>query len=270
MSNYINNIVICSREIADKVLVRNRKYKDYFEVDFKRAFDYSPESEEISIIGFVQEKKIRALEDGRAIFSFSTRGRRYNYEDIYLIIGKFHDIEWWCVEENELEQAVFRWNGDAIEEKYRILFHQYDNDVVLFSLDYEDDEDFFLVKEFAMFKGKQELVVEDIYQNKTLSYSFSKAEYDLIIERIRNMFKVADFHNPDYPHAFYRYKNNNSPYEESLRLYDNDVCHRSGIPEIEVDLTLDTRYTDYSKSDRGLRFMNEIKSFSLFFEEFCW
>ena len=109
MANYVFN----------KVVGPNEWMADYGIIGPKGEATFRSGDEEMTVRWFLYEK----TDDGREAVLFATRWQ-YPIKAILNTIGKWHDLEWYAVEENCIYASRFYWN-DGVKEDVAYIDDDY-------------------------------------------------------------------------------------------------------------------------------------------------
>ena len=158
MANYVTNYVFCNEDL----------FNDFFNVEYnQRLFRegmYDP-------VGCVLNKE-------RRLVIFDTRGMEYKREEIGKIISQYHDVIWNCVEENQIEEGQFYWNGENVDLKLRAL-QTSDNDSIFtfefFNSTYKTFKEIIgfpnrIVEENYVINKKREFYLSEHSSNQLITY----------------------------------------------------------------------------------------------------
>ncbi len=149
MANYVRNYVFCNDEV----------YRDFLYEEFdKRLFQEGA----YDLEGYV-------LNDTDRLIIFDTRGMDYYTDWIEPIIEKYHDIIWNCVEENDVEEGCFKWDGEKVSLSVRELIQESED--CYFSLCFRDQE-YRTLKNVIFFPEK--IVEENFVINTRREFWLSK------------------------------------------------------------------------------------------------
>ncbi len=155
MANYVRNYVLCNDEV----------YRDFLYEEFdKRLFQEGA----YDLKGYV-------LNDTDRLIIFDTRGMDYYTDWIEPIIEKYHDIIWNCVEENDVEEGCFKWDGNKVSLSVRELIEESDD--CYFSLCFRDQE-YRTLKNVIFFPEK--IVEENFVINTRREFWLSEVASDHI------------------------------------------------------------------------------------------
>ena len=172
MSNYVTNYVFCNEKL----------YDDFLNTDFHhRRFQegmYDP-------IGCI-------LDNSRRRVIFDTRGMDYKNGSIERIISEFHDVVWNCVEENEIEEGQFYWDGEKVALDVRPL-QESDQDC-FFTIKYYDP-DYKTFKSIMGFPGK---IVEENFVTNTKREFYLSERDSYRIKSYMNSLRVRILNDSDY------------------------------------------------------------------------
>jgi len=150
MANYVTNYVFCNDEV----------YRDFLYEEFdKRLFQDGA----YDLEGYVLNETDRLL-------IFDTRGMDYHSDWIESIIEKYHDIIWNCVEENDVEEGCFKWDGNSVSLSVRELIQESEDSY--FSLCFRDQE-YRTLKNVIFFPEK--IVEENFVINTRREFLLSEA-----------------------------------------------------------------------------------------------
>ena len=161
MSNYVRNYVFCNTEL----------YKELNETD--------PEKRILSC-GIYDLEAIKLRGESWFVI-FETRGSEYETNFIKSIINKFTDTTWYCIEENNVEQGEFWFNGKNVELRKRILTQAWDD--CLLTILYSDRE----FRPFlAVFVFSGEIVIEKYIHNKSERISLDLSSSDEVVSFVNH------------------------------------------------------------------------------------
>jgi len=146
MSNYVHNYIFCGENAKEKL----------FTMDCR-----------CDIFGMYDDIII-PLDAGRFLVIVDTKGMEYRTDFIQRFITEFKDTIWYCIEENEIEQGLFQWNGNKVELTVREMFQGMTGKYI--QLRYSDAHYRPLI--FSYISDK-EIVIENVLRNEMRRYSFS-------------------------------------------------------------------------------------------------
>ena len=160
MANYVRNYVFCNDEV----------YRDFLYEEFdKRLFQEGA----YDLNGYV-------LNDHDRLLIFETHGMEYYSDWIEPIIERYHDIIWNCVEENDIEEGCFKWDGHKVSLSLRELTQEAEDSY--FSLCFSDQE-FRTLKKIIIFPEK--IVEENFVINTRREFLLSEVASFHIKEFLR-------------------------------------------------------------------------------------
>ena len=162
MSNYVANYVFCNEEL----------YNDFLNVDFDHKLFQEGMYDPIGCI----------LNQERRLLIFDTRGMEYKHDYIEMIINRYHDVVWNCVEENCVEEGHFYWDGEKVASVVRPL--QESSEDCFFTIEYADP-DFKMFKTIIGFPNR--LVEENFVTNTRREYYLSEFASNHIMNYMDNL-----------------------------------------------------------------------------------
>ena len=118
MANYVHNYLFCNEIAKDRMM--NLTDDDY------------------SLLRGCYDKTVTPTKGNRFLVLFDTRGMEYCEEFIKGFIQEYKDTKWYCIEENEIEQGFYFWNGAEVEFNKRELIDGLDSKEI--RIRYEDSE----------------------------------------------------------------------------------------------------------------------------------
>lgn len=149
MSNYVRNYVFCNPELSRALTGQNPKNR--------------------MLSCGVYNLEVVKINDKRWFVLFETRGQEYEAELITSIINRFKDTIWYCIEENNIEQGEFGFDGENVYMDIRSLTEPWDD--CLITISYTDK---YLRPLLAAFVFPEEIVVEQYIQNKMIKVPLDK------------------------------------------------------------------------------------------------
>lgn len=241
MSNYVRNYVFCNDEV----------YRDFLYEEFDmRLFQEGA----YDLEGYV-------LNEADRLLIFETRGMDYYDDWIEPIIEKYHDIIWNCVEENDVEEGCFKWDGDSVSLSVRELIQESEDSY--FSLCFRDQE-YRTLKNVIFFPEK--IVEENFVINTRREFLLSEAAsfrikellgkkqkeigsidpYGMPLPEEEEVWDVYNFYNDDLEHCsiehFTRDDYNEETYAPGKRI-SKEI--RAGISDFFRDNMIDIKI-DYN------------------------
>lgn len=149
MSNYVYNYLLCDNVAKKRILSLN--------------------SEDLCMLNGFYDKTVLTIEENRFLVIFETRGMEYRTEFIERFITEFNTTRWYCIEENEIEQGYYFWNGSMVEFTERKLVETlYRNEIVV---KYLDDKNRPLR---IIFISDNQIIIENILKNEVKKYIISE------------------------------------------------------------------------------------------------
>lgn len=148
MANYVHNYLFCDNEAKERILSLN--------------------SEDLYLLNGCYDKTVTPIEDDKFLIIFDTRGMEYRTEFITMFIKEFNGTKWYCIEESEIEQGHYFWNGrDVAFSKRRLVKTLKGKEICI---KYSDSEYRPLR---IMFISDNQIVFENLLKNEMKRYSFS-------------------------------------------------------------------------------------------------
>ena len=147
MANYVHNYIFCGEDAKNYVLSTEAAFSE----DLCGRYD----------------PLVEPLGNDRFLVTFDTKGMEYRRSFIARFIEKYKDSVWYGIEENEIEQGEFFWNGSEVALKKRDLVESLDkNDLEIkySNLHYRPY--------ITIFISVKEIVVEDFLHNRMARYRF--------------------------------------------------------------------------------------------------
>lgn len=195
MSNYVRNYVFCN-----EALHQDFQKEDYNDRMFKWPF-YNLES--------------IPLKDSRYVNIFDTKGSDYKEEYIRPIIYKYNDTVWYCIEENNIKQGMFSFDGKDVVLQIRKLAYA-SKECVLCIL-YTDKELRPMMSVFV-FPGK--IVIEEYMFNRSSTIVMSDSSRIELSGFIINM--LYELTNAKEPHRVYTTSEEKEVWEQCWIWGDNN------------------------------------------------
>lgn len=162
MANYVSNYLFCSREAKEKLL--SLKYEYVYEIYRGFGETVIPTSEDAFIV------------------MFDTRGMEYRTDFIEKFITEFKDTIWYCVEENEIEEGSFHWNGEMVEFNKHVFDEEFPGREI--SIRYSDDENRTVL---VVRLSDKKIVINNYLRNKSSTYRFSEDSSVAINEYVETL-----------------------------------------------------------------------------------
>ena len=238
MANYVHNYIFCGEDAKNYVL--------------------SPEAAFSEDLCGRYDPLVEPLGNDRFLVTFDTKGMKYRRSFIARFIEKYKDSVWYGIEENEIEQGEFFWNGSEVAFKKRDLVESLDkNDLEIkySNLHYRPY--------ITIFISVKEIVVEDFLHNRMARYRF----HEDTSFRVEQYFKKLVASVPtDHLEYGVPYKNDIERqlfvYYEDKRLYvdsyrdDEDWQHfvDDGEPVLEQLLHFFEKILKYEAINEKIRF----------------
>ena len=162
MANYVHNYLFCDNEAKERIL--------------------SLSCEDLCILKGCYDRVITSIENNNYLVIFDTRGMEYRTEFITKFIQKFNGTKWYCIEENELEQVYYFWNGSEVGFIKRRLVETLNSNEIC--LKYSDSTYRPLR---IIFISDVQIIFENILKNEMKRYQFSEKTKLIINEYIDSM-----------------------------------------------------------------------------------
>ena len=160
MANYVHNYLFCNEKAKDRMM--NLNSDDCFLLNGCYGITCAP------------------INDGRFLFIFDTRGMEYREEFIKWFIREYKDTKWYCVEENEVEQGFYFWDGTKVELSMRKLVEVLGKKEI--RIRYVDSE----YRPYRnIFISDDIIVFENILENKMTRYTFGPKSQSRINDYLR-------------------------------------------------------------------------------------
>lgn len=149
MANYVHNYLFCSETAKDRMM--NLTDDDY------------------SLLSGCYDKTVTPTNGNRFLVLFDTRGMEYCEDFIKGFIQEHKDTKWYCIEENEIEQGFYFWDGSEVAFNKRELIDSLDSKEI--RIRYEDSE----FRPFCcIFISDRIIVFEKFLENEMRRYSLSE------------------------------------------------------------------------------------------------
>ncbi|MBR6382533.1 MAG: hypothetical protein IKS56_00930 [Lachnospiraceae bacterium] len=149
MSNYVHNYLICYEMAKERILRLDSN--DYY------------------LLRGCYDRTITPIEGNRFLVIFDTRGMEYSEDFIRKFIQDFKDTKWYCIEENEIEQGFFFWNGTSVELIKREVIDALGEKEI--RIRYADSE----FRPFRnIFISDEDIVFENFLKNERKKFSFGE------------------------------------------------------------------------------------------------
>lgn len=170
MANYVHNYLFCNKEAKEKLL----------------SLDY----EYIYEIARCYGETVIPITDSQFLVMFDTRGMDYKTDFIDKFINEFQDTRWYSIEENEIEEGFFYWDGEKVEFKKRELVYELPGREI--RIRYADDE---YRPVLVINISDTEIVVENYLRNEVDKFNFCGESAVAICEYIGSLFagEVGEF-----------------------------------------------------------------------------
>lgn len=170
MSNYVHNYLFCDDKAKEKILSLNYGESN----ELHGPFDISTTS----------------IWDNKFLVVFDTIGMEYSEEFIVKFIKEFHSTKWYCIEENEVEQGCYFWNGlNVVFSRRNLVETLNENEIRIKYSDYE-------YRPFrSIFISGNIIVFENFLKNEMKKYVFSENAKIYIQQYIKSLLNVE---NEDY------------------------------------------------------------------------
>lgn len=149
MSNYVYNYLLCDNVAKKRILSLN--------------------SEDLCMLNGFYDKTVLTIEENRFLVIFETRGMEYRTEFIERFITEFNTTRWYCIEENEIEQGYYFWNGSMVEFTERKLVETLNRNEIV--VKYLDDKNRPLR---IIFISDNQIIIENILKNEVKKYIISE------------------------------------------------------------------------------------------------
>ena len=149
VSNYVHNYLLCDNTAKERILSLDR--------------------EDLYILNGFYNKTVTIIDKNRFLIIFDTRGKEYRTEFIRGFIRKFHSTKWYCIEENEIKQGCYFWNGCDVEFSERKLIETLGKNEI--TIRYSDSEYRPL---YIIFISQNQIVFENILNNELKRYGISE------------------------------------------------------------------------------------------------
>ena len=162
MSNYVHNYVFCDENAKDRIHIL--KEEDY------------------KFLSGCYDKKIIPIEENKFLVMFDTRGMEYSTEFICLFIKNYKNTTWYCIEENEIEEGHFFWNGSDVGFEKRKISESLDEKEIL--IKYEDNE---LRPYRTILISDEQIIFENLLKNEMKKYYFSERNQSRINDYISSL-----------------------------------------------------------------------------------
>ena len=148
MSNYVHNYLFCNETAKERMM--NLDDNDY------------------SLLSGCYDITVTPISNNRFLVIFDTRGMKYSEEFIVRYIQEYKDTKWYCIEENEVEQGFYFWDGTKVELKKRKLVEVLGRKEIC--IGYDDCE----YRPFrSIFISDDVIVFENLLENEMKKFSFS-------------------------------------------------------------------------------------------------
>lgn len=184
MANYVSNYVLCNKKLYDD-------------------FCYVPFTHRIFREG-IYDLEGYELDGDRNLIIFETRGVEYKEEQIVNIISQYNDTLWYCIEENNIEQGTFLWDGRMVCKTKRELQEAVSG--CIFCIEYTDR---FLRPLKSVFAFKDRIIIEKYLQNKKEVYYLTEDESNKLVVFIDEMVRKMISNNLSYDGEFLIYGDKN-------------------------------------------------------------
>lgn len=223
MANYVHNYVFCS----------GISLKELSSVESNYIFGH-------------YDEHVFKIDKDSYLYVFDSRGMEYKDEYIRDIVSKYRDIDWYCVEENNIEEGHYYWNNEQVVLDIRELCQGFRGDDIDMHFELPAYQPI-----ISVFCSPKELVIEYILQNKSSRYYLSETSSKLVLNFFANIIDKA--------------KN------ESGSTRDG-VHYEYGVPEIygirrDVYMHLSQRTLDIMCYDDDDEWKNEIPDGEKHFSE---
>lgn len=149
MANYVHNYLFCNSIAKEKL----------FSLDYEYVYEISR--------GYGET--IHELGDDRFLVMFNTRGMEYRTDFIKKFITEFRDTKWYCIEENEIEQGCYIWDGQGISFSKRNLVETLPGKEI--RIKYSDYE---YRPYLVIFFSDKQMVIENYIENRMISHIFGE------------------------------------------------------------------------------------------------
>lgn len=159
VANYVHNYIFCDIKAKERMM--------------------NLSSDDLCMLMGCYDKIVTKIENDKFLIIFDNRGIEYRTEFIISFIKEFHDAIWYCIEENEIEQGCFLWNGSNVIFSKRRLFETLNGKEIC--IKYSDSEHRPLR---IIFISDSQITFENIIKNEMKSYHFSEKTNLLINEYI--------------------------------------------------------------------------------------
>lgn len=148
MANYVYNYLFCDEKAKDRMMILD--------------------GDDCSLLNGCYDIIVTPIKDSRFLVIFETRGMEYREEFIKRFIREYRDTKWYCIEENEVEQGFYFWNGTQVELNKRKLVETLGTKEI--RIRYEDSG----CRPFLnIFISDKIIAFENYLENKMKRYSFS-------------------------------------------------------------------------------------------------
>lgn len=162
MSNYVHNYLFCNKDAKKRIL--------------------SLSDDELYMLKGYYDDIVITIKDNRFLIIFDTWGMEYRTEFITGFIREFKSTKWYCIEENEIEQRCYFWNGSDVECSMRKLIETLDGEEIC--IRYSDSK---FRPLYIIFISAHRIVFENLLKNKMKEYYFSKKSSILIEDYVYSL-----------------------------------------------------------------------------------
>lgn len=159
MANYVYNYLFCDKEAKDRIT--------------------SLDIVQINRLNGCYDKVVIPIKDDKYLVIFDTRGMDYRTEFIIEFIQEFNNTRWYCIEENEVEQGFYFWNGFEVEFRSRELIQSLGGKEIIIKF---SDNNFRPLRK--IFISDERIVFDNIIKNEVRNYFFSSEQQTRIENHI--------------------------------------------------------------------------------------
>ncbi len=122
----------------------------------------------------------------KRLYIFDSRGMEYKDELIRLFISQYKDANWYCVEENYVEEGHYYWNSDHVVLDTRSLCQGFRENDICVRFELSSYQPILIA-----FCSSKELIIEYILQNRASKYALSDASSQLVMDFFTSIISKA-------------------------------------------------------------------------------